>query len=120
MTNAARTQQKVPPLAVDAALCAIARANAERLARQGALSFPSQKSLADQLKANGYDAGVWSMNIDAMAEPNVAALTENWLAALRTRGELLGEQYQDCGIGIAPDPGKTKFYFTMVLAAKKK
>jgi uncharacterized protein YkwD len=119
-TNAARAQQKLPPLAADTALCTVARANAERLARQGALSLPSQKAMAEELKSAGYEAGVWSINIDALRELNVPAIGENWLAALPTRGELLKEQYQECGIGIAHDPGKTRYYFTMVLATKKK
>jgi hypothetical protein len=42
------------------------------------------------------------------------------MAAYQTRGEILQPKYEDIGVAIVPDSGKTRYYFTMVFATRKK
>jgi uncharacterized protein YkwD len=120
LTNQTRVKLGRPELHVDRGLCAVALLNAERLARQGSPKIMrTTKAVYDELEAAGYKAQWYGINTDTLASPDVAVIHENMTKMLPTLSEI-GADYEDVGVAIVPDATRTRYYFTMVFATRKK
>jgi uncharacterized protein YkwD len=120
LTNAARVKLGRPELNIDRGLCAVALLNADRLARQGSPKIrKTTKAVYDELEAAGYKAQWYGINTDALATPDVSVIHENMMKMLPTLSEI-GANYEDVGVAIVPDSTRSKYYFTMVFATRKK
>ena len=121
LTNQARVKEGRPELRRDPALCAVASHYAERLARQGSPKIvKTTKAVYEELEAAGYKAKWFGINSDALAGPDVAVAHENMMKMLPTLCEILAPGYEEVGVAIVAGPDRTKYYFTMVFATRKK
>jgi uncharacterized protein YkwD len=120
LTNQTRTKLGRPELHLDRSLCAVALVNAESLARHGSPKImKTTKAVYDELGAAGYQARWYGITTDALSSPDVDVIHANMTNMRPTLSEILAN-YEDVGVAIVPDASRTRFYFTMVFATRKK
>lgn len=120
LTNAFRTLQDRPPLRTDPALCAVARAHAERMAEAKTAFLPDDGVLVDNLKAAGYAAGEWGVTVSQAADGDLVVSFARLEYTPETRAELLNAAYADVGVGMAADPATGTRYYTQLFGVRKR
>src|SRR5262249_54521652 len=96
-----------------------AQAHAENMARQGKLEHTLDgKGLRDRLQAAGYDAELADENLASVQGLVVQGGFDSWMGSQVHRGLLLGDKFQEAGIGLARTD-KGEVYYTMVFGVGK-
>lgn len=103
MMNAARAAERLPPLARDAALAALARAHSEAMIKARMVGHDvGSGDPAARLKAAGYEATIAGENVASSSSPE-GAHRAIW-ASPSHRGNLLDRRYGRTGVAVVRDP----------------
>jgi uncharacterized protein YkwD len=120
LTNQAREKEKLPPLRPNVLLFAAARGHSANMARQGKMEHVLDgKNPGDRVKAAGYRYSWVGENIASTDGAPVAEVFKGWMESKAHRENILGEHFDEIGIGIARND-KGDVYYTQVFASPKK
>jgi len=120
LTNQAREKEKLPPLRPNALLFAAARGHSANMARQGKMDHVLDgKNPGDRVKAAGYRYSWVGENIASTDGAAVAEVFKEWMESKSHREHVLGDHFEETGIGIARND-KGDVYYTQVFASPKK
>jgi uncharacterized protein YkwD len=120
LTNQARARQKLSPLKANAVLAAVARAHSANMARKGELSHDLDgKAPKDRVQAAGYDYAAVGENVAFAENGDPKEIFEGWMSSAGHRTNILREQYQEIGVGVASN-AKGETYYTQVFARPKR
>ncbi len=115
--NAARTLSRVPRLQPHPALCAAARTQAERMARDG-YAPPERLTIIKDLEAAGYRAEKWGWTAARERGLDPALAHVRMFTDPAGRGELTNPLFADTGAGIVPDPDGEHFIYFQIFAKR--
>jgi uncharacterized protein YkwD len=111
LTNAARKEQQLPPLVINATLMKSARQHSANMAKQNKMSHKlDDKSPFDRLEDIGYEYAVAGENIaSGDASISIKEIFQGWMDSKGHRENILGKDYVEIGLGIAAS-GEQKYY----------
>jgi uncharacterized protein YkwD len=120
-TNEAREKENLPALKPNPVLTAVARAHSANMAKQGELKHVLDgKNPAERVREAGYDYSWVAENIaGGDARWPLADLFKCWMESKLHRENILGDKYEEIGIGVARDDNG-KVYYTQVFGTHKK
>jgi uncharacterized protein YkwD len=117
ITNAARVLAQAPRLQADAALCAAARAQARRMAREG-YTAPERKTITKDLEAAGYQAEKWGWTAARESGLDPARAHVRMFTDPAGRGEMANPLFADAGAGVAPEADGEHFIYFQIFAKR--
>jgi uncharacterized protein YkwD len=111
LTNAARKDQQLEPLRVNATLMKCARQHSLNMAKQAKMAHELDgKSPFDRLRAVGYDYRRAGENVAYGDEDvSVKEIFDGWMKSEGHRKNILNKDYVEIGLGIAVS-GEEKYY----------
>jgi uncharacterized protein YkwD len=124
LTNAFRKEQKLPPLAMSAALAKVAQDHAANMARQDKHGDDGRnghildgKQFQDRIDASGYKYTTAGENTGVIVRGTdpVAIMIGGWKQSPSHRKTMLTEAYTEVGIGVAQSKSG-KWYLVQVFA----
>jgi uncharacterized protein YkwD len=119
LMNMARQEKKLKGLVPSGLLINAANAHAANMAKQMKLEHKLDKKDCVQRIADwDYVAGTAGENIAQSPGLNSEGVFKQWLAADADRAHILGDKYEDVGIGWARDANGT-YYYCQLFAAPK-
>jgi uncharacterized protein YkwD len=117
---AARQKEKLPPLHGDRSLMQAALEHSLAMAREGKLAHAVGGKKPHQRVAGGsYEFEVHAACIASSAELEPADVFAGWMDSKDDRADILGDKYQDFGVGIG-SAGKGQIYYTLLLGTRRK
>ncbi|MBY0527991.1 MAG: CAP domain-containing protein [Gemmataceae bacterium] len=119
LANQARLDNGLPVLREDQALNAVARAHAERMARDKKLAFPEAIWLEQKLHTSGYPFMMWGMAIDLVHDMSLPDAFKNWVQVPQTGDEVLNQYYADLGAGVYRDTTTGALFVVLVFGKRK-
>jgi uncharacterized protein YkwD len=120
LTNDLRAKEKLPPLKVNALLTQAARAHSRNMAKQQKLEHVlDEKEPADRVKETGYQRALVAENIAGGRRLPPSGAFELWVDSKPHRANLLGEKFEEIGVGVARDD-KGEVYYTQVFGTPRK
>jgi uncharacterized protein YkwD len=120
LTNELRAKEKLPPLAHNALLREAAQKHSENMAKQGKLDHVlDDKNPADRVDATGYKKTFVGENIASGQRLTPAKAFDLWVDSPPHKKNILGDKFDEIGIGIATDD-KGGIYYTQVFGSTKK
>lgn len=111
LTNAARKEQKLPPLTANATLTNCARLHSDNQAKQKKMAHELDgKTPVDRVKASGYLYRNMGENV-AYGDGPVAVkdIFEGWMKSEGHRKNILKQEFTEIGIGVS-ETGRQKYY----------
>ena len=122
LTNEARAKEKLPPLAVNAALTLAARDHSANMAKQRRMAHELDgKTPADRARAAGYPFARLGENVAFGAGPGgeTDVIFKAWMDSKTHRDNVVSKEYQEIGIGrVTNEHGE--IYFTQVFGRARK
>jgi uncharacterized protein YkwD len=119
LTNSERRKQKVTALQVNPVLCAVARAHAANMAKQGKMEHELDgKSTYDRIKGAGYRYSLAGENL-ARGDVSFEEVMAAWMRSRVHRENILEADFTEIGIGLVKDD-KGDTYYAQVFAAPHK
>jgi uncharacterized protein YkwD len=120
LTNKARAEKKLPPLALNDRLTEAARAHSANMGRQGKMEHVLDgRTPGQRIKATGYRYSVAGENIAWTDGNPPASVFDDWMKSRRHRENILNPEYTEIGIGVVRTP-QGEFYYTQDFARPKK
>jgi uncharacterized protein YkwD len=120
LTNDLRAKEKLPPLKPNAMLFEAARAHSKNMADQGKMAHVlDDKEPTDRVSATGYKRAYVGENIVGGQQLSPRVAFKFWVDSEPHKKNLLGDKFEDIGIGIARDK-KGDVYYTQVFATPSK
>jgi uncharacterized protein YkwD len=118
LTNEQRAEKELPPLKPNALLMTLAQKHSENMAKQGKLAHVlDEKTPADRAVAAGYHRYVGE-NVAGGPRLTAKNAFELWLDSEPHKKNIVGERYDEIGIGIArAENGEV--YYTQVFGMQK-
>ena len=101
LTNAARQQEGLSPLAPTAALMAVAQQQAQAMAEASRLSHtaPDGSTVEGRVQAAGYGGWTALGEVCAAGDASPEAVVADWLASPEHRARLLDPAFREIGAG---------------------
>lgn len=119
-TNKEREKEKLPPLKANAQLFKAARSHTDNMARTGEFKHELDgKTPADRVKDVGYKYSTMGENIAYGTGLSPKDAVKLWMESPPHKENLLKEDYQEIGIGIAKNE-KGEVYYTQVFGTQRK
>jgi uncharacterized protein YkwD len=119
LTNRARAKEKLPPLKPNALLFKAARAHAANMAKKDTAAQNLDGAPVERVAATGYVAVPLWENDAYTARLDVQAAFDFWMRGGGTRDNILSDQYDEIGLGLArTDRGK--WFYTQILGSRPK
>ncbi len=120
LTNKERAEAKLPALKINATLVKVARAHSANMAKQGKMEHELDgKKPSQRLLDAGYEYESMRENIAAGEDWPIADVMKGWMESKPHRTNILSDDVDEIGIGIARD-GKGKKYYTQVFGKEMK
>lgn len=119
LTNKARAEKKLPLLKVNPMLLKAARAHSANMAKKGELRHDLDgKTVGDRVKAEGYEFARAGENIAVGEGVSLDEIFKGWMESKGHRENILQEDYQEIGLGIARND-KGEMYYAQVFGKPK-
>jgi uncharacterized protein YkwD len=116
----ARQKEKVPPLKPDRALMRAALEHTLAMAQAGKLEhLVGGKKPHQRVPKGSYDFEVHSACIASTAELQPADVFAGWMDSRDDRADILGDRYQDFGVGIGVG-ARGEVYYTLLFGTRRK
>ena len=110
-TNKERAAKDLPPLMLNPTLTKVARAHSANMAKQGKMDHVLDgKKPGDRLLDAGYDYADFGENIASGQNWSVDAVMKGWMESPQHRKNILSDEVNEIGVGIASDDKGTDFY----------
>lgn len=110
LTNKERAKEGLPALRPNAKLFRAAREHSANMAAQGKLDHTlDDKGPAERLKEVGYRSFGWGENV-AFGPRDAAKVIAIWMDSPGHRANILGEQFDEIGVGAATDDRGVPYY----------
>jgi uncharacterized protein YkwD len=120
LTNQAREAAKLPPLKANPILFKVARQHSQNMAKKGEMKHElDDKNPAKRAEAAGYDYKAVAENIATSTHRDVEAVFKGWMSSEHHKENILGDSYQEIGIGLATND-KGEVYYTQVFGTQRK
>jgi uncharacterized protein YkwD len=120
LTNAVRAMEDLPPLKPNALLMEAAQGHAANMAKQMKLEHQLDgKRSGQRAKDAGYQAEITAENIAEAPRLNPRLAFDTWMKSKPHKANILGEDFEEIGIGLARD-AKGNYYFCQVFGTPKK
>lgn len=119
-TNDARAKAKREPLKLNDVLTKVANGHSVNMAKQEKMAHVLDgKKPAQRVEEGGYDYAECGENVASWSELSVPEVFDAWMNSKTHRENILAEQFQEIGIGLARS-AKGDVYFTQVFGTPQK
>jgi uncharacterized protein YkwD len=120
LTNKARAKEKLAPLTMNAVLTRVANGHSANMAKQEKMAHVLDgKKPSQRIEEAGYDYAECGENVAYGSELDVREIFDAWMKSKVHRDNILGEAFQEIGIGLARSP-KGNVYYTQAFGTQQK